>query len=152
MMSPDQMEGAAAESEMPKAPKQLFDQTEVKELPKEPAKEKEKAKPKIAKAEKLPRTQAKAVHKKKDLSLAPEEVGMSLFVMGPKHSKTFRKRARADYTAKRVKNKGEVLLPNGQPISQGVTLRVPISMELKGMLLDGIIIAGKAPKRASKVV
>jgi len=80
--------------------------------------------------------------------LEPEEVGIQIYVFAPKHSKSFRKLAAVQFQAGKVDKAGTVLLPDGQTIRAGVTVKTEMLPELKVMLRDGVFLAGKAPRRS----
>lgn len=80
--------------------------------------------------------------------LEPEEVGIKIFIFLPKHSKSARKLAAKQLADGNVVKKGTILLPDGQIIKFGETIKTEISVALKTMLRDGVFLAGKAPRRS----
>ena len=80
--------------------------------------------------------------------LEPEEVGMSVFVLATKHNKSFRKLADQQFLEGKVAIKGAITLPDGNIIRGGQTCRTEISPALKQMFRDGVLLAGKAPRRS----
>jgi hypothetical protein len=80
--------------------------------------------------------------------LEPEEVGIQVYVYMPKHSKSARKLIAAQFKAGLTKEAGVILLPDGQLIKIGATVKTEMLPELKVMLRDGVFLAGKAPRRS----
>lgn len=80
--------------------------------------------------------------------LEPEEVGIQVYVHLPKHSKSARKLMASQFKAGLTKEAGVILLPDGQLIKVGATVKTEMRPELKVMLRDGVFLAGKAPRRS----
>jgi hypothetical protein len=81
-------------------------------------------------------------------ALEPEEVGIQIYVYMPKHSKSARKLMASQFKAGLTKEAGVILLPDGQLIKIGATIKTEMRPELKVMLRDGVFLAGKAPRRS----
>ena len=84
---------------------------------------------------------------KEEIHLEPEEVGIPIYIFAPKHCKSFRKLAEKQFRAGIVSRKGAVKLPDGQEISAGATIKTKMLPGLKRMLIDGVFLAGKAPRK-----
>lgn len=82
-----------------------------------------------------------------DIFLEPEERDVPVYVFAPKHSKSFRKLAAKQFLAGVVEKKGCILLPDGQTIAGGATLKTLMKPELKRMFINGTLLAGKAPRK-----
>jgi hypothetical protein len=82
------------------------------------------------------------------MPLEPEEVGIKVYVTMLKHSKSARKLAAIHYKERKVTKAGTILLPDGQTISVGATVKTEMLPALKAMLRDGVLLAGKAPRRS----
>jgi len=80
--------------------------------------------------------------------LEPEEVGIKIYVFMPKHSKSTRKLAAMQFKEGKVKEAGTILLPDGQTIQAGATVKTEMRPELNAMLRDGVFLAGKCPRRS----
>ena len=85
-----------------------------------------------------------------EIFLEPEEVDIPVYVFAPKHSKSFRKLAAKQFSEGVVSKKGCILLPDGQIIAAGATLKTLMKPELKRMFIDGTLLAGKAPRKEGK--
>jgi hypothetical protein len=81
-------------------------------------------------------------------TLEPEEIGISVYIFLPKHSKSARKLMAAQFKAGLTKEAGVILLPDGQIIKVGATIKTEMLPALKVMLRDGVFLAGKAPRRS----
>jgi hypothetical protein len=79
--------------------------------------------------------------------LAPEEIGIKIYVFLPKHSKSARKLAAKQF-ADGISEKGMIKLPDGQSIKFGETIKTEMLPALKVMLRDGVFLAGKAPRKS----
>ena len=82
-----------------------------------------------------------------EIMLEPEEIGILIYIFAPKHCKSFRKLAAKQFLAGQVSKKGTVKLPDGQEISAGATIKTKMLPGLKRMLIDGVFLAGKAPRK-----
>lgn len=82
--------------------------------------------------------------------LEPEEVDVPVYVFAPKHSKSFRKLAAKQFSEGTVSKKGCILLPDGQIIAAGATIKTLMKPELKRMFIMGTLLAGKAPRKEGK--
>ncbi len=85
-----------------------------------------------------------------EIFLEPEERDIPIYVFAPKHSKSFRKLAAKQFSEGKVSAKGAVLLPDGQVIHAGATVKTLMKPGLKRMLIDGVFLAGKAPRKEGK--
>jgi hypothetical protein len=85
-----------------------------------------------------------------EIFLEPEERDIPIYIFAPKHSKSFRKLATKQFSEGKVKNKGSVLLPDGQIIRAGATIKTLMKPGLRRMLIDGVFLAGKAPRKEGK--
>lgn len=74
--------------------------------------------------------------------LTRKETGMRLFVHAPKYSITFRRLAKTQSQV--LGAKGTIKLPDGQNIKIGQTVETVMSPDLKAMLAQGVLIAGRA--------
>ena len=82
-----------------------------------------------------------------EIHLEPEEIGIPIYIFAPKHCKSFRKLAEKQFRAGIVSKKGAVKLPDRQEISAGATIKTKMLPGLKRMLIDGVFLAGKAPRK-----
>jgi hypothetical protein len=80
--------------------------------------------------------------------LEPEEVGIQVYIYTPKHSKSARKLAEMQFREGKVSEAGAILLPDGKTIKFGATCKTEMCPELKKMLIDGVFLAGKCPRRS----
>ena len=83
--------------------------------------------------------------------LEPEEVDIPIYVFAPKHSKSFRKLAAKQFSEGITAKKGRILLPDGQIIEGGATIKTLMKPELKRMFIMGTLLAGKAPRKEKGV-
>lgn len=79
--------------------------------------------------------------------LEPEEIDIPVYVFAPKHSKSFKKLAAKQFLDGIVTKKGCILLPDGQTIAAGATIKTLMKPELKKMFIQGSLLAGKAPRK-----
>ncbi len=82
--------------------------------------------------------------RKDPFKLTKKETGMRVFVHAPKYSIAFRKLAKVHRDAQIVDAKATIKLPDGQTITVGRTVETVMSRDLKAMLAQGILIAGRA--------
>lgn len=82
-----------------------------------------------------------------DDTLEPEEIGIMIYCYAPKHCKSFRKLAAKQFLEGKVKEKGTILLPDGQTIKAGATIKTAMKPDLKRMLIDGVFLAGKVSRK-----
>ena len=91
-----------------------------------------------------------------EIRLEPEEKDIPIYIYAPKHCKSFRKLAAKHLAEGKVSVGAAILLPDGQVIRAGATVKTAMKPELKRMLIDGVFLAGKAPRKegagARKVV
>lgn len=88
-----------------------------------------------------------ALIEEEPIFLEPEEVDVPVYVFAPKHSKSFRKLAAKQFSDGTVSKKGCILLPDGQIIAAGATIKTLMKPELKRMFIMGTLLAGKAPRK-----
>lgn len=79
--------------------------------------------------------------------LEPEEVDIPVYVFAPKHSKSFKKLAAKQFSEGITTKKGCILLPDGQIIEAGATIKTLMKPDLKKMFIMGVLLAGKAPRK-----
>lgn len=82
-----------------------------------------------------------------EIFLEPEERDIPIYIFAPKHSKSFRKLAAKQFSERKVTQRGTVLLPDGKTIRAGATIKTLMKPGLKRMLMDGVFLAGKAPRK-----
>lgn len=80
--------------------------------------------------------------------IKPHEVDMPIFAHMPSRSKMARKQAASDFAAGKVQNPACMLLPDGQVICAGGTVKTVMSDEIKAMARAGKLLIGKALKGA----
>lgn len=79
--------------------------------------------------------------------LEPEERDVPVYVFAPKHSKSFKKLAAKQFSDGTVSKKGCILLPDGQTIAAGATIKTLMKPDLKRLFIQGALLAGKAPRK-----
>ena len=95
----------------------------------------------------LVKSKSKPRTRKRD-ALKPKEIGMPIFAHMPSRSKMARKQANDDFRMGKVQNPAMMLLPDGQIICAGGTVKTVISDGIKAMARSGKLIVGKALKGA----
>ena len=95
-------------------------------------------------------TMAPITETTEEIKLEPEEIGVMVYIYAPKHCKSFRKLAAKHLAEGKVSEGAALLLPDGQVIRAGATVKTAMRPELKRMLVDGVFLAGKAPRKEGK--
>jgi hypothetical protein len=83
---------------------------------------------------------------KKSMPIKSEPAGKIVFVCGSKFSKPFAHQAAEDFQAGKVKDAGQIVLPDGQIISAGPTYETTTSPSLIQMIKDGVLQASNFGK------
>lgn len=96
---------------------------------------------------KTPITIHKTIKRKRD-ALKFKEVNMPIFAHMPNRSKMARKQADEDFRMGKVQNPAMMLLPDGQIICAGGTVKTVMSTGIKAMARSGKLVIGKALKGA----
>jgi hypothetical protein len=87
------------------------------------------------------------IDEEEPIFLEPEEVDIPVYVFAPKHSKSFKTLAAKQFSEGIVTKKGCILLPDGQIIAAGATIKTLMKPELKRLFISGALLAGKAPRK-----